>query len=92
MLLYTSLAARGLFTELKVAALDRPNRHWHTPAECPKGRPDFMFQLGAGEAAFLRSQSVILKTGRGRHSKYLPYAFTEQGVAMLSSVLNSSRA
>ena len=54
--------------------------------------PDFMFQLGAGEAAFLRSQSVILKTGRGRHRKYLPYAFTEQGVAMLSSVLNSSRA
>ena len=51
-----------------------------------------MFQLGAGEAAFLRSQSVILKTGRGRHRKYLPYAFTEQGVAMLSSVLNSSQA
>jgi formylglycine-generating enzyme required for sulfatase activity len=35
---------------------------------------------------------VILKSGRGQHRKYLPYAFTEQGVAMLSSVLRSSRA
>jgi len=33
-----------------------------------------------------------LKTGSGRHRKYLPYAFTEQGVAMLSSVLRSARA
>jgi hypothetical protein len=35
---------------------------------------------------------VILKLGRGQHRKYFPYAFTEQGVAMLSSVLNSKRA
>ena len=35
---------------------------------------------------------MTLKTGRGQHSKYLPYAFTEQGVAMLSSVLHSKRA
>jgi hypothetical protein len=35
---------------------------------------------------------VTLKKGRGQHRKYLPYAFTEQGVAMLSSVLNSERA
>jgi ORF6N domain len=35
---------------------------------------------------------VTLKPGRGQHRKYLPYAFTEQGVAMLSSVLNSRRA
>ncbi|MBW8884740.1 MAG: ORF6N domain-containing protein [Planctomycetia bacterium] len=40
----------------------------------------------------LRSQTVTLKTGRGQHRKYLPYAFTEQGVAMLSSVLRSERA
>ncbi len=40
----------------------------------------------------LRSQFVTLKKGRGQHSKYLPYAFTEQGVAMLSGVLNSDRA
>ena len=40
----------------------------------------------------LRSQSATLKPGRGQHRKYLPYAFTEQGVAMLSSVLRSPRA
>ncbi len=54
---------------------------------------DFMFQLSADEAASLRSQIATLETGpRGRHRKYLPYAFTEQGVAMLSSVLRSPRA
>jgi hypothetical protein len=40
----------------------------------------------------LRSQFVTLKAGRGQHSKFLPYAFTEQGVAMLSGVLHSDRA
>lgn len=53
---------------------------------------DFMFQLLPGEAELLRSQSVTLKEGRGRHRKYLPFVFTEQGVAMLSSVLRSERA
>ncbi len=53
---------------------------------------DFMFQLTEAGAAFLRSQTVTLKTGRGQHRKYLPFAFTEQGVAMLSSVLRSPRA
>jgi len=53
---------------------------------------DFMFQLTADEHASLRSQFVTLKTGRGQHRKYRPYAFTEQGVAMLSTVLNSDRA
>ena len=53
---------------------------------------DFMFQLSKEEADFLRSQIVTLEKGRGQHSKYLPYAFTEQGVAMLSSVLHSQRA
>ena len=51
---------------------------------------DFMFQLTKKEDDSLRFQFGILK--RGRHSKYLPYAFTEQGVAMLSSVLHSERA
>ncbi len=51
---------------------------------------DFMFQLTKKEYQFLRSQIVILK--RGQHTKYLPFAFTEQGVAMLSSVLNSEKA
>jgi len=53
---------------------------------------DFMFQLTAEEDESLRSQFVTLKNGRGRHRKYPPYAFTEQGVAMLSGVLNSPRA
>ncbi|PYJ84671.1 MAG: DNA-binding protein [Verrucomicrobia bacterium] len=51
---------------------------------------DFMFQLTAEEADSLRFQFGTLK--RGQHFKYLPNAFTEQGVAMLSSVLKSQRA
>lgn len=64
---------------------------------------DFMFQLSVQEydtlrpqivtsmrGATLRSQNVTLK--RGQHAKYLPYAFTEQGIAMLSAVLRSARA
>lgn len=67
---------------------------------------DFMFRLTKQEwedirfqaeslqisKSSLRSQFVTLKTGRGQHSKYLPYAFTEQGIAMLSGILNSDRA
>ncbi len=53
---------------------------------------DFMFQLTKEEYDSLRSQIVTLKKGRGKHRKYLPYVFTEQGVAMLSSVLRSERA
>lgn len=65
---------------------------------------DFMFQLTADENAmleyevnnvnrvdYLRSQNVTLKSARGQR-KYLPFVFTEQGVAMLSSVLRSKRA
>jgi len=52
---------------------------------------DFMFQLTFEEAESLRSQIATSKTGRGGR-RYLPYAFTEQGVAMLSTVLNSERA
>lgn len=51
---------------------------------------DFMFQLTKEEENSLRFQFGSLK--RGQHSKYLPYVFTEQGVAMLSSVLRSERA
>ena len=51
---------------------------------------DFMFELTKEENRSLRSQNVILEPGR--YSKYLPFAFTEQGVAMLSTVLNSERA
>jgi hypothetical protein len=51
---------------------------------------DFMFQLTAAEVAILRSQTGISSSYGGR--RYAPYAFTEQGVAMLSSVLRSQRA
>jgi hypothetical protein len=51
---------------------------------------DFMFQLTHEEC--LRSQIVTLNTRQGHHLKYMPYAFTEQGVAMLSSVLKSDSA
>ena len=44
------------------------------------------------EDDILTSQIVILKSGRGQHKKFMPYAFTEQGVAMLSSVLRSPLA
>jgi phage regulator Rha-like protein len=68
---------------------------------------DFMFQLTAEEAECSRSRSIILSADgefvaaplegrtnskRGQNIKYLPYAFTQEGVAMLSSVLRSSRA
>ncbi|MCX5781795.1 MAG: ORF6N domain-containing protein [Elusimicrobia bacterium] len=51
---------------------------------------DFMFQLNSEEYESLRFQIGILK--RGQHSKYFPYAFTQEGVAMLSGVLRSKRA
>ena len=66
---------------------------------------DFMFQLTKEEfdglrfqietlekGNSLRLQNETLNLGRGQHSKYLPYAFTEQGVAMLSGVLHSDKA
>jgi phage regulator Rha-like protein len=67
---------------------------------------DFMFQLTSEEfeairfqfetleknQKSLRLQNATLKSGRGQHSKYLPYAFTEQGVAMLSGILHSDKA
>lgn len=57
---------------------------------------DFMFELTQDEYNSLiiniRSQIVTLETGRGKYPKYAPFAFTEQGVAMLSSVLRSETA
>lgn len=52
---------------------------------------DFMFQFTGNETEVLRSQFATLKSGRGKHRKYLPYVFTEQGVAMLSTVLNKEK-
>jgi len=60
---------------------------------CERFPPDFMFALARQEVARLRCQFGTLdRLGRGRHTKYLPYAFTEHGILMLSSVLNSPQA
>lgn len=53
---------------------------------------DFMVELTREEYNSLRCQNGTIERGRGEHSKYLPYAFTENGVAMLSSVLTSEIA
>ena len=53
---------------------------------------DFMFQLTEEEYEILRSQFAMLRLKHGKHRKFLPHVFTEQGIAMLSSVLRSDRA
>lgn len=54
---------------------------------------DFMFELTKEEYDSLRCNfSTLAEKGRGRHSKYLPFAFTEHGVAMLAAVLHSDKA
>jgi phage regulator Rha-like protein len=53
---------------------------------------DFVFQLTGQESEVLRYQFGTLKTGRGGHRKYLPWAFTEHGAIMAANVLNSRRA
>ena len=53
---------------------------------------DFMFELTRNEYDALRCQNGTIKSGRGQHSKYLPFAFTEEGVAMLSGMLKSKTA
>ena len=53
---------------------------------------DFRFQLTAEEAMTSRSQTVILKNGRGRNIKFLPFAFTEHGAIQAANVLSSPRA
>lgn len=50
---------------------------------------DFMFELTKKEYDFLRCNFFTLKNGRGQHSKYLPYAFTQEGIAMLSGLLRT---
>ncbi len=54
--------------------------------------PDFMFQLTNQEVATLKSHIVTFKKEQGKHRKYQPYVFTEQGIAMLSSVIKSKQA
>lgn len=53
---------------------------------------EFMFELTKEEVAISRSQIATLKTGQGHNIKYLPFAFTEYGIVMLSSVLKSKTA
>lgn len=53
---------------------------------------DFCFQLTPEEVAASRSQSVILKSGRGQNVKFLPFAFTEHGAIQAANVLRSTRA
>jgi phage regulator Rha-like protein len=53
---------------------------------------DFMFELSREEYFSLRTQIASLENGKGKHSKYNPFAFTEHGVTMLSSILKSERA
>ena len=77
-------ALYGVPTRALVQAVKR------NPARFPS---DFVFRLTAQELAGLRSQSVISNEKRSRGGRrFLPYAFTEHGVAMLSSVLRSERA
>lgn len=53
---------------------------------------DFMFELTKEEYESLRCKNFTLKSGRGMHSKYLPFAFTREGIAMLSGLLRSEIA
>jgi hypothetical protein len=73
----------GVATKVLVQAVKRNSARF--PA-------DFMFQLSSREFTNLRSQIVTSSSVNWGGARYLPYAFTEQGVAMLSSVLRSPRA
>lgn len=73
--------------EVEVAQLKRQVRR-----NIERFPQDFMFELTPEEVASLRCQNGILKKGRGQHSKYAPFAFTEEGVAMLSGLLRSKVA
>ncbi|MFT4313376.1 MAG: ORF6N domain-containing protein [Candidatus Woesearchaeota archaeon] len=53
---------------------------------------DFCFQLKKDELNYLRSQFATIEVGKGRHTKYLPFVFTQEGVASLSGVLHSDVA
>jgi hypothetical protein len=92
---FNSFAARRCFSIPPLPS----SMEWHIKCCCrPSCRnskrfpADFMFELTESEWRSLRSQFVTLEAGRGQHRKYKPKAFTEQGVAMLSSVLRSDRA
>ncbi len=73
--------------EVETSALNRAVRR-----HADRFPDDFMFELNRNEHNSLRCQIGILETGKGKHRKYPPLVFTEQGVAMLSGILNSERA
>jgi hypothetical protein len=87
------IRGRRVLLDVDLAGLYEVDTRALNQAVCRNRRrfpADFMFQLTAREDAILRSQTVISNARGGRRTR--PYAFTEQGVAMLSSVLRSSRA
>lgn len=73
--------------EVEVAQLKRQVRR-----NIERFPEDFMFELTKAEQNALRCQNGTIKNGRGQHSKYAPFAFTEEGVAMLSGILRSQTA
>lgn len=73
--------------EIEVAQLKRQVRR-----NIERFPDDFMFELTRDEQNALRCQNGTIKNGRGQHSKYAPFAFTEEGVAMLSGILRSQTA
>lgn len=95
-----AIQSKILFLRGKKVILDRdlailyeaPTKAFNQAVRRNKTRfpDDFMFQLTKEEAKSLRSQFVTLQ--ENQHFKYMPYAFTEHGILMLSSVLNSERA
>jgi hypothetical protein len=87
--------AVALFAELgwpTVSASDEVFGPKGTLQRETKSDSDSMFRLQPAEAEILRSQSATLRMAHGAHRKYAPNVFTEQGVAMLSSVLRSPHA
>ena len=89
----TIRGCRGMIDADLAALYDVPTKAFNQAIQRNMDRfpEDFMFRLTEEEFVGLRSQFVTSKKGRGGR-RYLPYVFTEQGVAMLSGVLNSHRA
>jgi hypothetical protein len=89
------IRGRKVMTDYDLAELYRvPTKRLNEAVKRNKERfpDDFMFQLSVEEAKIFHSRSQIATLKQGENIKYMPYAFTEQGVAMLSSVLRSDRA
>ena len=92
--IYTIRGMKGMldFHLAEMYSIETKNLKRQVKRNIERFPEDFMFELTAIEFNSLRSQFGTLEKGKGQHPKYLPFAFTEQGVAMLSSVLNSKQA